>query len=63
MDHTLLILIGKQSKHIKSLQFQINTLKREIRELRENREWTAVELANYDWKDLERQSCLCCAKK
>lgn len=63
MDHTLLIILGKQSKHIKSLQYQINILKKQIKELRENREWTAVELANYDWKDLDSQTCPCCAKK
>ena len=50
MDIPFLIILRNQSRHIKSLQHQINVLKKEVRFLRENREWSAAELANYDWQ-------------
>ena len=53
MDESFLAILRKQSKHIKSLQYQVFQLKKEIRQLRNNREWTAVELANYDWQDIK----------
>jgi len=59
MDITTSIILRKHSKHINSLHNQINTLKKEIRHLRENREWSAVELANYDWQDLMPKRCEC----
>jgi hypothetical protein len=57
MDTPLSIIIRKQSRHINSLQNQINILKKEVRYLRENREWSVAELANYDWQDLMPQKC------
>ena len=63
MDDTVLAILRKQSRHIKSLQYQVFKLKKEIKQLQNNREWTAVELANYDWQDLTHPSSICCAKK
>lgn len=54
MDIPFLIILRNQSRHIKSLQQQINVLKKEVRYLRENREWSATELANYDWQPARR---------
>jgi hypothetical protein len=60
------IILRKQSRHINSLQNQINVLKKEIRFLLENREWSVRELANYDWQDFmpkQPQSVSLCGKK
>jgi len=58
MDIPFIIILRNQSRHIKSLQHQINVLKKEVRYLRENREWSAAELANYDWQPTRRE-CEC----